>query len=153
MRPDCDVCQFLENKPLRHQILTTEHWTVGIIPDQPYLGRALITLLTHKGSLGQLSQAEWREFEQIVPRLENAYKQAFGADPLNIGCFMNHGYKDDPPHPHVHWQIFPRYRNPVEFEGLVFEDNRFGRFYDDDAKRPVNDDIVGKIAKQLRSVL
>lgn len=89
----------------------------------------------------------------MVPQLENAYKQAFGAEPLNIGCFMNHGYKDEPPHPHVHWQIFPRYKNPVEFSGMLFKDNRYGRFYDDDLRRPVSDEIVGGIAKQLRDAL
>lgn len=153
MDPDCDVCQFLEKKPLKNQILTTTYWTVGIIPDQPYLGRALITLLAHKSSLGQLSPAEWQEFEAMVPKLENAYKQAFGAEPLNMGCFMNHGYQDNPPHPHVHWQIFPRYKKPFELKGIIFDDNRCGRFYDDDARRPVDNEVVEEIAQRLKTYL
>ena len=150
MNQDCDVCEFLQNKPLRNQILTGNYWTVGIIPDQPYLGRALVTLLTHKSSLGKLSQEEWQEFESMVPKLENAYKQAFGAEPLNMGCFMNHGYQDDPPHPHVHWQIFPRYKQPYELKGILFKDERYGNFYDDDARRPVDGDIVEEIARRLQ---
>lgn len=153
MNPNCDVCQFLENKPLKNQILTTKYWTVGVIPDQPYLGRALITLLDHKGSLGQLTPEEWQEFEDMVPKLERAYKQAFGAEPLNMGCFMNHGYRDDPPHPHVHWQIFPRYKDPVELKGIVFEDDRYGRFYDDDARRPVDQSVVEEIVTRLKASL
>jgi diadenosine tetraphosphate (Ap4A) HIT family hydrolase len=150
MNPACDVCQFLDKKPLKNQIITTKHWTVGVIPDQPYLGRALITLLTHKGSLGQLNDDEWQEFHGIVRKLEPAYEQAFGAMPLNIGCFMNHGYRDDPPHPHVHWQIFPRYKDAVDFAGLHFEDDLYGVFYDDGRNRFVDDEVVKQIADKLR---
>jgi len=153
MMENCDVCQFLEHKPLKNQILTTKYWTVGIIPDQPYLGRGLITLLDHKSSLGKLSPEEWEEFEAIVPKLENAYKQAFGAEPLNLGCFMNHGYRDDPAHPHVHWQIFPRYKEPVELQGVIFEDTRYGSFYDDDAQRPVGQEIIAEIVQRLKAHL
>jgi hypothetical protein len=136
MNPACDICQFLGNKPLKNQILTTNYWTVGVIPDQPYLGRALITLLTHKGSLGQLSD-----------------EQALGAKPLNIGCFMNHGYRDDPPHPHVHWQLFPRYKDPVELKGITFQDDRYGEFYDNDAQNLVGDEVVEEIVNKLRAAL
>jgi len=153
MNPNCDVCQFLQQKPLQNQIITTRHWTVGVIPDQPYLGRALITLLTHKGSLGQLSDEEWSEFHDIVRRLEPAYKKAFGAVPLNMGCFMNHGFRNDPPHPHVHWQIFPRYKEPVTFAGMTFSDERYGSFYDDDARRPVDNEFVSLIAERLKANL
>jgi diadenosine tetraphosphate (Ap4A) HIT family hydrolase len=153
MNEACDVCQFLSAKPLKNQIITTEYWTVGIIPDQPYLGRALITLLDHKPSLGTLSKDEWQDFEAIVPRLEKAYKKAFGAEPLNMGCFMNHGYRDDPPHPHVHWQVFPRYRQPYELKGIVFEDNRYGSFYDDDARKTVEPELIEEICMKLASAL
>jgi diadenosine tetraphosphate (Ap4A) HIT family hydrolase len=153
MNTDCDICQFLQQKPLQNQLITTDHWTVGVIPDQPYLGRALITLLTHKSSLAQLSDDEWEEFHDIVRKLEPAYEKAFGAVPLNIGCFMNHGFKDDPPHPHVHWQIYPRYKNPVEFAGLTFEDKFYGEFYDNDTLRPVSNEVVKKIVEQLKANL
>ena len=153
MNQDCDVCQFLEKKPLQNQVITTKYWTVGVIHDQPYLGRALITLLTHKSSLGKLSPEEWHDFEVIVQKLEPAYKAAFGAEPLNMGCFMNHGYRDDPPHPHVHWHIFPRYKNPVEFGGQVFDDQLYGSFYDDDLRRPVDSELVAAITNELKSKL
>ncbi len=147
------MCQFLANKPLKNQILTTEHWTVGIVPDQPYLGRALITLRAHKESLGKLSTEEWQEFQTIVQKLEPAYEQAFGAKPLNIGCFMNHAYRAEPPHPHVHWQIFPRYKAPVHLMGMEFIDGRYGSFYDDDAHRPVDESMVAEIAQRLKSAI
>lgn len=153
MNAACDVCQFLERKPLQNQIITTDYWTVGIVPDQPYLGRALITLLTHKSSLSELSDAEWADFHPIIRKLEPAYQKAFGAVPLNVGCFMNHGFKDDPPHPHVHWQVYPRYKESVTFAGLTFTDDRYGEFYDNDAVRPVSNEVVSQIAETLRANL
>jgi diadenosine tetraphosphate (Ap4A) HIT family hydrolase len=153
MNANCDVCQFLEQKPLKNQIITTDYWTVGIIPDQPYLGRALITLLTHKARLGELSDAEWSDFRDIQRKLEPAYQKAFGAVPLNVGCFMNHGFKDDPPHPHVHWQVYPRYEKPVTFAGITFEDDRYGEFYDNDAVRMVSNEVVTQIAEALKAHL
>jgi diadenosine tetraphosphate (Ap4A) HIT family hydrolase len=153
MNSECDICKFLSRKPLKNQILTTEHWTVGIIPDQYYLGRALITLLDHKPSLGMLNENEWSEFQLIVTKLEKAYKELFNAEPLNLGCFMNHSYRDTPPHPHVHWQVFPRYKETQEFMGLDFIDSRYGSFYDDDAHNLVTEEIVAEIAKRLTAVL
>ena len=117
------------------------------------MGRALITLLNHKSSLGKLSIEEWQEFQEIVRKLEPAYKSAFGAKPLNMGCFMNHGYRDDPPHPHVHWQFFPRYKKPLEFAGQLFEDELFGNFYDDNSRRPVDHNTVTAIANALKAKL
>lgn len=73
--------------------------------------------------------------------------------PLNMGCFMNHGYRDDPPHPHVHWQIFPRYKEPVELGGMTFTDDRYGSFYDDDAQNLVADSIVQEIVSRLRQAM
>jgi diadenosine tetraphosphate (Ap4A) HIT family hydrolase len=150
---NCDVCQFLSNKPLKNQILATDHWTVGILPDQAYLGRAIITLLRHAPNLAELTSVEWQEFERIMTQLHRAYTTAFGADPLNIGCYMNNGYKTDPPHPHVHWHIFPRYKKPVELKGLTFEDSRYASFFDDDARRIVDQNILEEIVQQLKTHL
>lgn len=147
------MCQFIANKPWPNQVLTTRHWTVGVIPNQAYLGRALITLLTHKASLGQLDQAEWQEFQDIIKKLEPAYEKAFGAKPLNIGCFMNLGYQADPPHPHVHWHIFPRYQQPYKVSGIAFDDARYGKFYDPEASNVVDGAVVTEIAKQLKAAL
>lgn len=147
------MCAFLALKPLPNQVITTRYWTAGIIPDQPYLGRALITLLEHKSSLSELSDEEWQDFHALVRKLEPAYLKAFGAKPLNMGCFMNTAYQANPPQPHVHWQVFPRYKHTVEFEGLTFTDEQYGKFYDDDARRPVEKAVVQAITERLKASL
>jgi diadenosine tetraphosphate (Ap4A) HIT family hydrolase len=110
---DCDACQFLLN-PV-HQILTTKRWAVGLGNNQAYFGRAYVTLRKHKNKLSELTDDDWNEFHAIVRKIEPAYKEALGAEPLNWGCFMNNAYRAYEPQPHVHWHIFPRYKQLMEW--------------------------------------
>src|SRR5882672_3443049 len=105
MHQGCEICEFL-GKP-KHQIIVTDKWSVGLGNNQAYLGRAFVSLRTHKESLSQLDQQEWREFEELVQKLEHAYSKAFGAVPLNWTCLMNNAFKVKPAQPHVHWHVFP----------------------------------------------
>src|SRR5665213_618011 len=120
MEKKCDICEFLKSP--KNQILTTQNWNVGIGNNHAYLGRAFATLRTHKGSLSQLNTEEWQEFEEIVQKLEKAYQQAFGAEPLNWGCYMNNAFQSEPFNPHVHWHIFPRYKTAPVINGITFDD-------------------------------
>lgn len=151
MDTSCDICKFLESP--KHQLMTTSSWAVGLGNNQVYFGRAYVTLRAHKGSLAELDSKDWEEFQEIVRMLENAYEKAFGAKPLNWGCFMNHAFRNDPPNSHVHWHIFPRYKVAPVFEGVAYEDMLYGNFYDDNAERLVNDDIVEKIISKLKPYL
>ncbi len=146
---DCDVCSFTEN--LKFPILVTDKWTVDLGNNQAYLGRAFVTLRTHKPSLSELSKEEWQDFEEVVRKLEKAYKKAFVAEPLNWGCFMNNAYRSLPGNPHVHWHIFPRYKTAPIFEGITFADPLYGEFYDDHAELIVSDEILNKIAIVLKA--
>ena len=149
MDKKCDACEFLIDP--QNQILVTKNWNVGIGDNHAYLGRAYVTLRTHKGSLSELNDEEWQEFHEIVRKLEKAYKDAFGASPLNWGCFMNHAFRTDPVNPHVHWHIFPRYKVTPIIKGTIFEDSLYGNFYDSDAEKIVDDEMVGEIVKKLKS--
>lgn len=151
MDKKCDACEFL--KEPKDQILVTKHWNVGIGNNHAYLGRAFVTLREHKSSLSELSDVQWQEFHEIVRKLEKAYKQAFGAEPLNWGCFMNHAFRTEPFNPHVHWHIFPRYKVAPVVSGITFDDPLFGNFYDDKAERIVSDEVVAAIVAKLKSTI
>ncbi len=151
MNQNCDICAFLE-KP-KHQIFLTDRWSVGLGNKQAYLGRAYVTLRAHKGSLGELDGDDWREFEGLVRKLESAYSKAFSAVPLNWGCFMNNAFQEDPAHPHVHWHIFPRYKQPPTLAGITFDDPFYGHHYNPKAERNVSDEVVEQIAEKLRPYL
>ncbi len=148
MDTSCDICKFLESP--KHQLMTTSSWAVGLGNNQAYFGRVYVTLRAHKGSLAELDSKDWEEFQEIVRVLENAYEKAFGAKPLNWGCFMNHAFRIDPANPHVHWHVFPRYKVAPVFDGVTYDDKLYGNFYDDKAERLVNDDIVEKIIDKLK---
>jgi diadenosine tetraphosphate (Ap4A) HIT family hydrolase len=151
MDKHCDACGFLKNPSPKTQILDTPYWSVGIDGrNHAYLGRAYVTLKEHKGSLSSLSQQEWADFQEIVKRLEKAYKDAFGAEPLNWGCFMNHAFREKPFNSHVHWHIYPRYEVAPVLDGITFDDPLFGEFYDVNAERPVGIETVEHIASALR---
>jgi diadenosine tetraphosphate (Ap4A) HIT family hydrolase len=151
MNQDCDACKFLA-KP-SHPILLTQHWSVELGNDQVYLGRAYVSLRTHKGSLSELSAEEWEDFQAVVRKLENAYHKAFGAEPLNWACLMNNAFRNDPGNPHVHWHVWPRYRKAVTLAGITFDDAVYGEHYDITAVRNVSDEVVDEIATQLKPYL
>jgi diadenosine tetraphosphate (Ap4A) HIT family hydrolase len=54
---------------------------------------------------------------------------------------MNNAYQNTPPDPHVHWHVWPRYRNPVELEGEAFVDEYFGHYLSLDKKRSVSPEL------------
>jgi len=150
MDKKCDICEFQKNPQPQTQLLLTKHWNAGIGNNHAYLGRAYVSLRTHKGSLSELSSEQWLEFHELVRKLESAYKQAFGAEPLNWGCFMNHAFRTEPFNPHVHWHVFPRYKTAPVVAGMTFDDPLFGNFYDDNAERLVSDGVAAEIAATLR---
>lgn len=76
MTSDCGICTIVQQQA---NLLSTEHWKVNLAPDQGYLGRTYVALHDHKGSLSELSDAEWKDYGEIVRRLEHAYKQGLGA--------------------------------------------------------------------------
>lgn len=147
MEKKCDACEFM--KAPKNQILVTNYWNVGIGNDQPYLGRAFCTLKTHKSSLGELSPEEWQDLQAVIRELEARYKDALGAEVLNIECNMNHAFKERPYNPHVHWHIYPRYSAPVEVGGLTFEDPLFGSHIDENLVNIVDDTIVEAIVTKF----
>jgi diadenosine tetraphosphate (Ap4A) HIT family hydrolase len=89
----------------------------------------------------------------IVRKLEKAYKEVYGAKPLNWCCFMNNAFRTEPFNPHVSWQIYPRYKTGPVVDGITFDDPHFGEFFDDDAKKTVSDEVVEHIASKLRDYL
>lgn len=151
MDDQCNDCKHLEET--RHQILLTDNWKVWLSSNQAYLGRVCITLRNHKSSLSELNEAEWQEFKQLVRKLEPAYKKAFGAYPLNWGCFMNNSFRVEPAYPHVHWHIFPRYKHARTIDGIEFDDPLYGEHYDPHAQKIVSDELLSQIGQKLKDQL
>jgi len=62
---------------------------------------------------------------------------------------MNNAYGETPATPHVHCHFRPRYKESVEFQGMVFEDNEFGEHYDR-TKKSVSSEVQQAIIKAIR---
>ena len=134
---------------LRHQVLETKNWLVVLHPnDQYYLGRSVIILMRHVPTLAAVSDDEWLDYKQLVGDFATAASIAFGADHFNWSFNMNHAFREDPPQLHVHGHVRPRYRVPVTFAGLTFEDQEFGNHYDL-KKRKVEPAVLDAICDKL----
>lgn len=66
---------------------------------------------------------------------------------------MNKEFQEPPYNPHVHWHLFPRYRKPVEFSNIVFEDSKYGQMFDDAEEKLVDSNTQSQIRIRLRRAI
>ncbi len=108
----------------------TEHWQVILAEDQTYLGRGVVSLRRRPcTSITELRKDELLDLHQnVMLPYEAIIKSIFGAELFNWACLMNNAYQNTPPDPHMHWHVWPRYREAVEVEGEKFVDEHFGHY-------------------------
>ena len=124
----CEWCNLTE-KEKRWLLSDTEYWTIYLADEQDYIGRCLILLKRHCGSLPGLQMPEWIELKQIVDELERCLKTVLGAELCNWSCLMNSFYKKEIPNPHLHVHVRPRYKKPVILNGNEYVDAEYGHHY------------------------
>jgi diadenosine tetraphosphate (Ap4A) HIT family hydrolase len=107
----------------------------------------------HVGDLAELSPEEVIDFLEVVRQLENAIKQSFGATMFNWSCHMNLAYRNDPPNPHVHWWLVPRYAQQAVLPAGTFEDPHFGHPYDHYRWQEVSPEVKDYLVREIRSHL
>ncbi len=103
-------------------IKTERYWKIGLHTNQAYLGRSVIVLNRHLEDYFDTTEEEQKEFNNIAKNLRNVLKNTFGAEMINYSSLGNEVR-------HVHWHLIPRYSKPVVFEGITFEDKRWGKNY------------------------
>lgn len=136
---------------MRNPFIQTQYWDIFLNENQAYLGYCVIILKSKKPNLSQVSKEEWDEFTSIVvPKIEKSIKECFSAELFNWACLMNYAYKKDPPKPYVHWHCRPRFRNPVTFANIVFEDTEFAHHYDRKRKQIVDEEILIQIENRIK---
>jgi diadenosine tetraphosphate (Ap4A) HIT family hydrolase len=132
-------------------IWESEYWKVIIHEDQQYLGRAIVSAKNReRPTLASLTSEEWLDFQNVVNDFEQALRSAFGAELFNWSCLMNVAFQNDPPDPHVHWHVRPRYRQPVVFAGLQFHDEDFGKHYGT-TTRELSSDVLQVVANEIKN--
>lgn len=129
----------------------TEYWQVILSEDQAYLGRGVIVLKRRPcTSLPELRDEELLDLKNnVMIPYEAALKKAFGAEMFNWSCLMNNAYQNTPPDPHVHWHVWPRYRNTVEVDGEKFIDEHFGHYIPLATKRLLSEELRRSITDNI----
>lgn len=105
------------------KIKTYRHWDVYLHENQCYIGRTFV-LLKDKGVEDFLAvEGETRaEFFLIGSDIKKALKTLFKPDKMNYAALSNVS-------PEIHVHFVPRYKEPREFAGMTFVDERWGKNY------------------------
>ena len=125
---NCGWCNLSEEEK-QYQVYESTSWSVFLSDEQDYIGRCILVLKRHCGSLSELTDAEWEELRELIRKVETCLKTVLGATLCNWSCLMNSFYKKTDPDPHLHIHVRPRYEKPVILNGNTYIDSEFGHHY------------------------
>lgn len=128
MKDNCVWCNLSEEEK-RYQVYETASWSLFLSDEQDYIGRCILVLKRHCGSMSDLTEDEWAELRKLICKAEAGLKTVLGATLCNWSCLMNHFYKESDPDPHLHLHVRPRYDKPVMLNGNTYLDSEFGHHY------------------------
>jgi len=125
-----------------------EHWTVYIHGDQGFLGRCVVWCKREDAlDLALATPEEQRELFQVLRELRAAVGEEFGATWFNYSFLGNVDR-------HLHGHFFPRYQQPIEFNGIRFEDLDYNTNPSKTGTTNiVSDEVRTAIRDRLREVL
>jgi diadenosine tetraphosphate (Ap4A) HIT family hydrolase len=106
------------------KIQSYTHWDVYVHENQCYLGRVFIQLRdkkTYEDFLdieGDIKE----EFFMVGQKVKKALRTLFKPDKMNYAALSNVSEV-------IHVHCVPRYKEPREFGGIIFKDERWGQHY------------------------
>lgn len=133
-------------------IKETKFWSITLWNNQYYLGRASIQYKDlSKRHLSELNEDEILDLFHLIQKYEKALKKSFNTTNFNWACLMNNQYKEKNVNKpdKLHFHVWPRYQNQVEFKGEVFEDEVFAHHYDKYKEKIVDRDFLVNISDEL----
>ncbi len=106
-----------------------EYWTLLLYEKPtPFLGRAVVWL-ARDGDMQRYSEltiAELTELKQVILEYETVLANLWKPDHMNY-MWLGNFFHEHAGHGHMH--LFPRYKEPREFDGVDFIDTRYGAFH------------------------
>lgn len=95
-----------------------KYWFLALNHRQGFLGKCLLILKAHKTDEIETTDEEMLEKHKIYCLWREAVTKAFKPDKINQAQLGNeeHIHKG-----HLHWHFVPRYRRPIQFEGVEFK--------------------------------
>lgn len=112
----------------------------------------MVVLKRHCQDLMELNSDEWVEFGKIVQKMEKSLNELFKPDLFNWSCFKNAAFRDKNPQPEIHWHFLPRYSEPVEYNGITFNDPDFG-YIPQPIHRKIPLEVRNDLFKLLKSTI
>ncbi len=107
----------------------------------------------HRESVRELCAEEWLDLKTVMDALERMLAAELGATMFNWSCLLNDAYKADPPHPHLHFHLRPRYRQPLSIADLVYVDHEFAHHYDNPAPVQLVERSAQALYERLEAVV
>jgi diadenosine tetraphosphate (Ap4A) HIT family hydrolase len=128
-------------------LLETPSWIWSLYPNQSYLGRVQLTLRREcQGSLASLTNDEWADLRNNLMRFEATIGRLFQPDRFNYEQLGNVW-------PQVHVHTIPRYRTSRRWQGLTFEDTRWGNLPLPEPEAPIDEAQTERLANELADIL
>ncbi len=97
-------------------VATFEHWIVALRLPQVTLGSLVLIAKCDATSFAALPTGAYAELEIVTKRIEPALRAFRNFDKINYVMLMMTD-------PHVHFHVFPRFKETQTFEGMGFPDS------------------------------
>lgn len=95
------------------RILRAERWVVEHVGPSGRPGWMVLATIAHRAALHELTQEEWAELGELLPRVVDAVHGATGCESEYVAAFY-----ERPGFRHVHWHVVPRFTDdPPELRG------------------------------------
>jgi diadenosine tetraphosphate (Ap4A) HIT family hydrolase len=146
----CPICSWTPNDQKYLLLFETQYWRIVLAPNQCLIGRSLLHLKRHCSDLADLTPEETLDWLTLVKIFESAIRRGFDATLFNWACYMNSSFIQDPPMPHIHWWVVPRYNHLVHVDLWTFEDPHFGAPYDHKRWIEVPPELHHQIADRIK---
>ena len=149
---NCSWCN-LSEEDKKFQLYEGTFWSVFLSDEQDYIGRCILVLKRHCGSISELTDEEWEELRRLIRKVETCLKTVLGATLCNWSCLMNSFYKESEPDPHLHIHVRPRYAEPVIVNGTAYIDREFGHHYTLNKNRSISAEDKEEVFARLKEWL
>lgn len=148
----CEFCSLSETDK-KYFLCDTDFFDAYLADNQNYVGRCIIVCKRHCQSIKALNDAEWLSLKALISKLEDAIRDALGADMFNCTCLMNDVYKQKSPDPHLHFHLIPRYSKPVEIGNSVYVDKEWAHHYNNKAAVQITQKDIDTVFDKIKACL
>lgn len=105
-------------KTKEYEIFETKFWKWSLRPHQATLGSGILSLKRHCSKFSDLNLEEYEDLNNIVKVIEPTLFKVFKYDVVNYLMLMMFDN-------HVHYHIIPRFKEPIIFNGIVWQDSEW----------------------------